>query len=100
LENLQSIIIFDGGAWCCNGFLGDYDLSDTKCGVYLVWGTPAGVYLNAAAKSTARAIKTLQEFSWDFPDEELCYSIRFMGCSCSPMPYNIDMRRCQILSNT
>ncbi|KAG1707094.1 hypothetical protein DVH05_026290 [Phytophthora capsici] len=39
--NLKSFAASDRGAWCCNGFLGDCNLSDGKCGVHPVWGTPA-----------------------------------------------------------
>ncbi|KAL3659023.1 hypothetical protein V7S43_015907 [Phytophthora oleae] len=38
---LKSFAASDRGAWCCNGFLGDCNLSDGKCGVHPVWGSPA-----------------------------------------------------------
>ncbi|KAG7376305.1 hypothetical protein PHYPSEUDO_013780 [Phytophthora pseudosyringae] len=39
--HLKSFATGDRGAWCCNGFLGDCNLDDGKCGVHPVWGTPA-----------------------------------------------------------
>ncbi|KAE8995056.1 hypothetical protein PR003_g20930 [Phytophthora rubi] len=34
IKDLKSFAASDRGAWCCNGFLGDCDLRDGKCGVH------------------------------------------------------------------
>ncbi|KAE9123616.1 hypothetical protein PF006_g17385 [Phytophthora fragariae] len=41
IKDLKSFAATDRGAWCCNGFLGHCDLSDGKCGVHPLSGTPA-----------------------------------------------------------
>ncbi|KAG7387376.1 hypothetical protein PHYBOEH_008259 [Phytophthora boehmeriae] len=45
LKNLNTFFVSDRGAWCCNGFLGICDLSDGKCGVHPLWGSPAATCL-------------------------------------------------------
>ncbi|KAG1687256.1 hypothetical protein DVH05_005306 [Phytophthora capsici] len=65
LKSLQSFTTFDRGAWCCNGFLNKCELSDPKCGVHPVWGTPAATCLASEnqANEATRAITTKFSFS-------------------------------------
>nr|KAE8923799.1 hypothetical protein PF009_g25954 [Phytophthora fragariae] len=61
ISDLKSFAVSDRGAWCCNGFLGDCDLTDGKCGVHPMWGTPAATCVasdRAATPTTLAAVKT------------------------------------------
>eukprot|EP00644_Phytophthora_capsici_P017066 jgi/Phyca11/130259/e_gw1.92.58.1 len=98
LERLQSFTTFDRGAWCCNGFLNKCELSDPKCGVHPVWGTPAATCLASEnqANEATRAITTKFSFSICGPAEAMCYNVRFMGITCAQNRFAIEMRRRQI----
>ncbi|KAE9163352.1 hypothetical protein PF005_g30485 [Phytophthora fragariae] len=65
IKDLKSFATADRGAWCCNGFLGDCDLRDGKCGVHPVWGTPAATCLGPdstiATPATLAAVKKFSE---------------------------------------
>ncbi|EEY62728.1 uncharacterized protein PITG_14520 [Phytophthora infestans T30-4] len=67
VEDLKSFAISDRGAWCCNGFIGDCNLNDRKCGVvHPVWGNPAVtcLTLNRTEKLAATAtLKVVDKFS-------------------------------------
>ncbi|GMF16381.1 unnamed protein product [Phytophthora lilii] len=66
IPNLKSFAASDRGAWCCNGFLGECDLSDGKCGVHPVWGSPAVSCLSSdgtTKTATAATIAAVEKFS-------------------------------------
>ncbi|KAL4107016.1 hypothetical protein PRIC1_005051 [Phytophthora ramorum] len=56
---LKSFAASDRGAWCCNGFLGECDLEDAKCGVHPVWGSPAVSCLDPDRKDNLATDATL-----------------------------------------
>ncbi|KAG7380648.1 hypothetical protein PHYPSEUDO_006949 [Phytophthora pseudosyringae] len=130
VKKLTSFATLDRGAWCCNGFLGDCDLSNDKCGVHPVWGLPAATCLASESKATEATLASATKFSFSIcgavlgpeavqgtPTEEtmavckgamyrqcnnpneleaMCYNVRFMGITCTPNSYAIEMRRRQI----
>ncbi|KAL7680322.1 putative leucine-rich repeat domain superfamily [Plasmopara halstedii] len=63
IRNLKSFASSDRGAWCCNGFLGNCDLSNPNCGVHPLWGSPAVTCLdqhypkNVATPATRAAVE-------------------------------------------
>jgi hypothetical protein len=61
---LSSFAVSDRGEFCCNGFLGECDLSDSKCKQHLVWGTPPATCLlpNETSSAATRSMFT------KFPD--------------------------------
>ncbi|ETL98926.1 hypothetical protein L917_04104 [Phytophthora nicotianae] len=64
--HLKSFAASDRGAWCCNGFLGDCNLEDSKCGVHPVWGSPAVSCLasNRTDKiATTATLSAVEKFS-------------------------------------
>ncbi|KAK1938974.1 hypothetical protein P3T76_009049 [Phytophthora citrophthora] len=63
LKNLQSFGALDRGAWCCNGFLHNCDLSDDKCGVHPAWGTPAATCLPVEKQATESTLAIATKFS-------------------------------------
>jgi hypothetical protein len=38
MKDLKAFVAFDGGKWCCNGFLGACDLQNPICEPQLLWG--------------------------------------------------------------
>ncbi|GMF54187.1 unnamed protein product [Phytophthora fragariaefolia] len=66
VQNLKSFVVSDRGTWCCNGFLGDCDLSVDKCMVHPVWGAPAATCLpsNRTNKvATTATIELVKKFA-------------------------------------
>ncbi|KAE8909659.1 hypothetical protein PF010_g18751 [Phytophthora fragariae] len=66
VQSLKSFVVSDRGTWCCNGFLGDCDLSSDKCMVHPVWGTPAATCLpsNRTEKiATPATLELVQKFA-------------------------------------
>ncbi|GMG17437.1 unnamed protein product [Phytophthora fragariaefolia] len=103
VQNLKSFIVSDRGTWCCNGFLGDCDLSVDKCMVHPVWGTPAATCLpsNRTDKvATTATMELVKKFATTCPRadnvESMCYNARLMGIACTANPDPIKMRRRQI----
>ncbi|OWY91973.1 hypothetical protein PHMEG_00039208, partial [Phytophthora megakarya] len=64
IKNLKSFAASDRGTWCCNGFLGSCDLSDGKCGVHPLWGTPAATCIanDSTSLATAATIAAVEKF--------------------------------------
>ncbi|KAF1787086.1 Leucine-rich repeat domain, L domain-like [Phytophthora cactorum] len=67
VADLKSFAVSDRGAWCCNGFIGECNLEDRKCGlVHPVWGNPAVTCLasNRTGKvATTATLKLVEKFS-------------------------------------
>ncbi|KAE8970189.1 hypothetical protein PR003_g30182 [Phytophthora rubi] len=63
ISDLKSFAVSDRGAWCCNGFLGDCDLTDGKCGVHPMWGTPAATCVASDRPATPTTLAAVKTFS-------------------------------------
>ncbi|EGZ22919.1 hypothetical protein PHYSODRAFT_310590 [Phytophthora sojae] len=65
--DLKSFAVSDRGAWCCNGFTGDCNLEDRKCGIaHPVWENPVATCLpsNRTRKvATATTLKVVEKFA-------------------------------------
>ncbi|OWZ12400.1 hypothetical protein PHMEG_00014450 [Phytophthora megakarya] len=74
VSDMKSFAVSDRGAWCCNGFIGDCNLNDRKCGVvHPVWGNPPATCLaaNRTEKVATAATRTVVE--------------KFAGTICGPV---------------
>ncbi|KAJ8550266.1 hypothetical protein ON010_g10804 [Phytophthora cinnamomi] len=73
VRNLKSFVVSDRGTWCCNGFLGDCDLTNDKCLVHPVWGTPAATCLPSNRTEKRATLATLELVK------------KFAGTVCGPV---------------
>lgn len=69
-KNLKSFATLDRGTWCCNGFLGDCNLNDDKCGFHPVWGGATSdlfaLESNSNSGNTQRSDEVLFNYLWSY----------------------------------
>ncbi|GMF22410.1 unnamed protein product [Phytophthora lilii] len=87
VTNLKSFITMDRGTWCCNGFLGQCDLTNPLCGIHPLWGTPAATCVPANRTASAATLKVAARFT-----ESICGGL--VGPNMQPDPTEDTMALC------
>lgn len=63
LTNLQTFATSDRGMFCCNGFVGECDLTNAMCMEHLVWGSPPATCLPPDRTATPATRRLFEAFS-------------------------------------
>ncbi|RLN92383.1 hypothetical protein BBJ28_00012456 [Nothophytophthora sp. Chile5] len=91
LTQLTSLTSIDRGTWCCNGFLGECDLTNPMCGVHPLWRTPAASCLPAnrtEKRATAATLAVIYKFT-----ASVCREM-FLPSSMDGLPTEAAMDQC------
>lgn len=60
---LKSFAVSDRGEFCCNGFVGECDLTHSMCTRHLVWGSPPATCLPPSQTATPATRSMFEKFS-------------------------------------
>ncbi|KAG7381119.1 hypothetical protein PHYPSEUDO_006445 [Phytophthora pseudosyringae] len=91
LTRLTNFAVADRGSWCCNGFLGDCDLSSPHCRLHPLWGTPAASCLavnRTDDRPTRGTLEVLKKYS-----NGICGALILPGTAEGP-PTEVGMDQC------